>query len=190
MKNNSEMTPAAVLLPLFHDSENAKIEYTNTKKFRIIGDAEILLTVRTDTVEHHKGQISFPGGRKDEEDTDFLHTALRETEEELGLPREQIRIIAELPMIPIPRTGFQVRPFVGIVEKTAAKLLKPSPIEIAQLLFVPLSHLLDPKNSTLETYEHEGVLYQLKAYHYKEHRIWGATAKMLQFFLESQEPAK
>ncbi len=188
MKN--DLIPAAVLVPLFHDSGSVKIEYTTSKKFRITGEAEVLLTVRTDTVEHHKGQISFPGGTKDEEDIDFLHTALRETEEEVGLPRSHIQIIAELPTIPIPRTGFRVRPFVGIIEKTAAGILKPSPIEIAELLFVPLSHLLDTRNSTLESYEYEGVRYEMKAYHYKGHRIWGATAKMLQFFLESQETAK
>ncbi len=181
----TEVISAAVLIPIFFPDPSA--EPHQTRQLHIFSrpvssDAEILLTVRTNTVEHHKGQISFPGGKRDDTDANLLETALRETEEEIGLPREAVEIIGELSDTPTVRTSFLIRPFVGLVRGRPA--LRANEIEIAEILFVPLTHLLDEANSTLETYEYGGSLYRIKAYHYQGHRIWGATARILQVFLE------
>src|SRR5690606_3154357 len=122
------------------------------------------LTVRTHTVEHHKGQISFPGGAFEAHDSSLEDTALRETFEEIGLARELVQIVADLPDIPTIATQFRVKPFVGLVQ--GIPRFQPSPHEIGEILRVPLSHLLDPANSVLENYERNGLRYQIKAYHY------------------------
>ncbi|MBI2606002.1 MAG: CoA pyrophosphatase [Deltaproteobacteria bacterium] len=180
----TDVIPAAVLIPIFlpePSTESHQNRQLHIFSRPVSSNAEILFTVRTDTVEHHKGQISFPGGKRDDTDASLLETALRETEEEIGLSRENVEIIGELSDTPTVRTSFLIRPFVGLVRGRPA--LSPSEIEIAETLFVPLAHLLDEANSTLETYEYGGSRYRIKAYHYQGHRIWGATARILQVFL-------
>jgi 8-oxo-dGTP pyrophosphatase MutT (NUDIX family) len=99
----------------------------------------LLLTKRTDSVEHHKGQISFPGGMVDDGDESETATALREVEEEIGIPRTSISILGILDDIHIP-SGFVVSPVVGYVECLSE--LRTSPDEVAEVLLIPLGKIL------------------------------------------------
>jgi len=158
--------PAAVLLLLYHDR----------------GTERLLLTRRTDTVEHHKGQISFPGGGVHAGDHDLSVTALRETWEEVGVRPEHVEILGRLDDI-ITISNYHVAPFVGVLHHTPYEFIS-SPIEVAEVLEPPLDHLLDEDNLELETFSVDGVVRLMPAYHFDGHRIWGATARMLQELLE------
>lgn len=185
--DSANLVPAAVLIPLIVPQNNAESSDLISLKTReghidLPLATQVVLTERTHTVEHHKGQISFPGGVFEPQDSSLEETALRETFEEIGLARECVQVVAELPDIPTIASKFRVRPFVGVVREQPE--FQPSPHEIGKILMVPLRHLLDPANSVLESHERNGVRYQIKAYHYESHRIWGATGLMLQVFLE------
>ena len=180
-----DLIPAAVLIPLLLKEAGARHELSLATKngpFTLSKATEILLTVRSDSVEHHKGQISFPGGTVESHDGSLAEAALRETQEEIGLARSEVEIVAELPDIPTVATRFRVRPFVGLVR--GSPVLSPNPAEIGQIILVPFHHLLDPANSEMETYEREGLSYQMKTYYFGTHRIWGATGLMIQTLIE------
>jgi 8-oxo-dGTP pyrophosphatase MutT (NUDIX family) len=136
----------------------------------------VLLTQRTAHLANHAGQVSFPGGRVDLADAGFEETALRETQEEIGLDRSHVRILGRLDTY-ITRTGFAVMPVVGIIEPPFT--LTPDPFEVAEIFEVPLSFLLDPKNHRLCSVEFEGSLRYFYAMPYGRHYIWGATAGIL-----------
>ena len=158
--------PAAVLLLLYS-----------------VGGAEhMLFTLRTDTVEHHKGQISFPGGAVHEADADLETTALRETYEEVGVDPPAVEIIGRLDDM-ITSSDYRVTPFVGILHGGPYEFV-PSPFEVAKILEVPLLHLLNPANFVEDRRERDGHFVVTPAYNFGEHRIWGATARMLSGFLE------
>jgi 8-oxo-dGTP pyrophosphatase MutT (NUDIX family) len=158
-------THAAVLVPLYEKG----------------GSCHILFTKRTQQVKHHKGQISFPGGMFDDEDHDLEKTALREAHEEIGLKKEDARVIGVLDDI-VTTTEFIVTPFVGLIPYPYPFRL--SEIEIEELIEVPLAALLD-RNCFSERLIDEGdgkrVVYN---YQYGRHAIWGATALMLKQLLE------
>jgi len=158
---------AAVLIPLYETG----------------GAPHVLLTVRTELVEHHKGQISFPGGAYDAEDADLVATALRETEEEIGLQRGHVEVIGQLDDI-ITISDFLVSTYVGRVTEPAPYPFAPSELEVAELLAVPLGHLHDVANTLLEPAPWRDRLVPPPAYRYGEHVIWGATGRVLQRFLE------
>jgi 8-oxo-dGTP pyrophosphatase MutT (NUDIX family) len=180
---SADLIPAAVLIPLILGAERPEsLLRTRTGFLDLPGDTEVLLTVRTHTVEHHRGQIAFPGGAFEKGDASLEQTALRESHEEVGITGESVEIVAELPQVPTVATRFQVHPFVGVIRRRPE--LVPNPNEIGQILAVPLRHLLDPRNSTVEVYEREGLRIPMKVYYFNEHRIWGATALMLQILLE------
>ncbi len=142
----------------------------------------ILLTERSTTVEHHKGQISFPGGGVDESDGSAEETALRETFEEVGIPPDGIEILGRLDDV---RTGteFLVTPVVGLLDE-APHGFTPSPFEVAEVLEVPLAHLLNPDNFIEEHRERDGVAFVSPAYDFEGRRIWGVTARILTRLLE------
>lgn len=182
--------PAGVLIPLLiHEKTKAPVSTTsfclksNQGPISLPSTTEIVFTVRAQTVEHHKGQISFPGGVFETTDASLECTALREAFEEIGLPPEQVEIVAELPEVPTVATDFQIKPFVGLVRQRP--IFKPNPQEIGQILLVPLAHLFAPENSKLEYYERGGARFPMRAYHYGQHRIWGATGRVLQTLLEN-----
>jgi 8-oxo-dGTP pyrophosphatase MutT (NUDIX family) len=155
---------AAVLLPLFVRD----------------GALRVLLTRRTDTVEHHRGQISFPGGVEEEDDDSPWATAMRETEEELGIAPGDVRLLGALtPLVTV--TDFFVEPFVGAIPYP--HVLKPAAAEIAEVIDVPIPALLDPK--TLERRTLPGRDEPTLFYHYGSHVIWGATARMLKELLDA-----
>ncbi len=147
----------------------------------------VLLTVRTEMVEHHKGQISFPGGAQDPEDADLIATALRESEEEIGLQRADVEIWGQLDDI-VTISNFIVSPYVGRVTKPAPYAFAPSAVEVAELLTVPLTHLHGPSLNT-EPAPWRGRLVPPPSYSFGEHLIWGATARMLGQFLELTKTA-
>ena len=162
------LTPAAVLLLLYQKN----------------GEYCVLLNKRSEQVEYHKGEISCPGGAQDPQDSNFLDTALRETEEEMGISRGDVTILGELDEI-ATNSRFSVQVFVGTIESSYA--FKPSPIEISQVLEVPLSVLRDTANRRVETRWEEESPVTAYAYAYNEHLIFGATARILRQFLELLE---
>ncbi|MDK9721417.1 MAG: CoA pyrophosphatase [Rhodospirillales bacterium] len=136
----------------------------------------VLLTRRTDHLQHHAGQVSFPGGRIEEEDATPSQAALRETEEEIGLHRSHIDLIGRLDDY-ITGTGFCVTPLVGLIRPPFD--LTPDPFEVAEVFEVPLAFLLDPANHQLCEKEVKGSLKRYFAMPYGRHYIWGATAGIL-----------
>ena len=156
---------AAVLIPLFKKN----------------GEYHILFTRRSDQVEHHKGQISFPGGRQDEEDVDLLATALREAEEEMGICPKDVRILGELDDI-CTVTDFCVAPFVGLIPYPYP--FKINPHEIEEMFEVPLAVLLDPGRFRKESRERAGRRGLVYFFQHGRHTIWGATASILKQLLD------
>ena len=154
------LRPAAVLIPLY---VREKALWT-------------LFTKRTDLVEHHKGQISFPGGGKDAADANLWETAVRETEEEIGVPRKGVRLLGALPRL-VTVTEFEVAPFVGAIPYPVA--FAPRPGEVESIIEVPLAYLLDPMVVEERPVKWKGRDVMTLVYHYKGHAIWGATARIL-----------
>lgn len=159
------LTPAAVLFPIVQ---------------RAAGQT-VLLTQRTAHLRDHAGQISFPGGRVEATDQSPIHTALRETEEEIGLSREHIDVLGFLPEYRTG-TGFCVTPVVGLVRPPFELALDP--FEVAEAFEVPLDFLLDPLNHQRHSLHHRGALRHYFAMPYGEYFIWGATAGMIRSLSE------
>ena len=141
------------------------------------GEYFILLNKRSEEVEHHKGEISFPGGARDPEDIDAMATALRETEEEMGIKRGDVTVIGEMDEI-VTRSGFLVNVFTGTIEYPYT--FKPSAVEIAKVLEFLVSALTDPANRRSETRWQNGNLMTSYSYVHEEHVVFGATARILQ----------
>jgi 8-oxo-dGTP pyrophosphatase MutT (NUDIX family) len=156
---------AAVLVPLFRKEK----------------ECHLLFTKRTDKVKHHKGEISFPGGMVDREDSGLEKTALREASEEIGLKESDVQIVGILDDI-VTISEFIVTPFVGLFPYPYP--LEPSPIEIAELIEVPLSALLRDDSFSEKEIFRIGRKEVVLAYQYEHHIIWGATAKILKQFLD------
>lgn len=142
---------------------------------------QVLLTRRSEFLNKHAGQISFPGGRIEPADATPLAAALRETEEEIGLAAPQIQVLGGLPRYPTI-TGFMIHPYVGFVRESG--LLVPQPEEVAEIFEVPLGFLLDPANHRPHTVEHQGRTYHVDAMPYGEYFIWGATAAIFRAFYD------
>ncbi|CCQ72729.1 CoA pyrophosphatase [Magnetospira sp. QH-2] len=174
MRPKADLCPAAVLIPLVDRTDGLTV----------------LLTQRTDHLEHHPGQISFPGGRIEDIDVSGSHqgainAALRETEEEVGLHRRQVSVIGLLDDYET-RTGFRVTPVVGIISPPFT--LRLDPFEVAQAFEVPLDHLLDPANHQRHRHTVNGAEHMFHAMPYEDHYIWGATAGMLMSLYEFLNP--
>lgn len=144
-------------------------------------EAQILLTQRTDHLAHHPGQISFPGGRCEKQDENVIMTALRETEEEVGIDPAFIDVIGELTPY-ITRTGFRIHPIVGVI--SAPYFSHPDPHEVAEIFEVPLSFLLNETNHIKESRIFEGKARYFWAMPYEERYIWGATAGIIRDFYD------
>jgi 8-oxo-dGTP pyrophosphatase MutT (NUDIX family) len=136
----------------------------------------VLFTQRTTSLKHHSGQVSFPGGRAEAGDAGPEVTALRETEEELGLARARVEVLARLPEYST-RTGFRVTPVVGLVAPPLE--LVPDAREVDAVFEVPLAVLLDPGNHRRETREFFGRAATYYVIEHEDKRIWGATAGMI-----------
>ncbi|MCP4330919.1 MAG: CoA pyrophosphatase [Alphaproteobacteria bacterium] len=136
----------------------------------------ILLTQRTDNLPDHPGQISFPGGSIEARDADAAAAALRETDEEIGVPGERVELIGRLDDYAV-RTGFLVSPFVGIVKPPLS--LRPDPVEVAEVFEVPLEFVLDSANHTRAKRMFQGAERHFYVLPFERRYIWGATAGML-----------
>jgi len=156
-------TPAAVLILLY------------------LADNEIyfFLTKRTDELKHHKGQISFPGGTQ-EGNEKLIDTALRETQEEIGINKTSISIIGTITPLFVPVTGFMIYPFIGY---SLNKLdPKPDPVEVATIFSVNISDLLNKENRTTEQRNIRGYDVQVPYFKLNDYQVWGATSMILSEF--------
>jgi 8-oxo-dGTP pyrophosphatase MutT (NUDIX family) len=136
----------------------------------------VLLTQRTDHLHDHAGQISFPGGRMDEGDESLVATAIRESEEEIGLPSQSIEVLGLLPEY-LTVSGYQVTPVVALVKPIPQ--YRPDPFEVADVFEVPLRFLMDPANHEIRVWQGPEGSRRFYAMPYADRFIWGATAGML-----------
>ncbi|MFH1088093.1 MAG: CoA pyrophosphatase [Chloroflexota bacterium] len=173
---DKRLLPAAVLVPLFLQE----------------GDWRIVLTQRSQKVQHHKGQVSFPGGRRSATDKDLLSTALRESREEIGLKTADVEILGQLDDIRT-HTGFVVTPFVGVIPYPYA--FKMQRHETDEIFSAPLSSLVEKDNFRVdcnlriasEDFGPGDIMGSF--YHYQGKIIWGATARIITHFLQLLYPA-
>jgi len=154
---------AAVLVPLIERSDGV----------------HVLLTQRTAHLNGHAGQISFPGGQVEAGDRHSQDTALRETEEEIGMPRAQVTVLGELPPYEM-HSGFRIAPVIGWIRPPYP--VKADPFEVQDIFEAPLAHFLDPSNYQRRGYFMDGVDRRYLAVPYRGRYIWGATAGMLYLF--------
>jgi len=140
-----------------------------------------LFTKRTDSVETHKGQVSFPGGVVDASDTDDMQTALREAQEEIGLPPSSVEVVGVLDDLATP-TGFVIRPVVGIIGKVPP--LTTNTDEVSEVFEVPLAFFADQTSGRTEAREVRGIHYEMWFYEHGNHLIWGATATIVRMLLK------
>jgi len=159
-------TPAAVLVPVVNRPAGLTV----------------LLTERSHDLPDHPGQISFPGGRVEESDPDAVATALRESEEEIGLPSQAVDVLGRLPEYRTV-TGYRVTPVVALIERPFT--LRLDTFEVSEAFEVPLAYLMDPANHERRLYRYADIARTFYAMPYQATRryfIWGATAAMLRNF--------
>lgn len=166
-KEKSDFIHAAVLIPIFMES----------------GGYKVLFTQRTNKVEHHKGQISFPGGSIEEGDRSLLDTALRESCEEIGLLREDVEILGQIDDTLTVASNFIVRPFVGHIPYPYP--FKINPLEVAKIITVPIA-IFFSKEAYRERDPIDFVdpIYDGPIYEYEDNIIWGATARIMENFIQ------
>ncbi len=157
---------AAVLAPLFKKN----------------GRCHVLLTKRSTHVEHHKGEISFPGGKLDACDKNLLTCALRETTEEIGVQRKDVTVLGELDDFYTVATHYVVTPFVGLIPYPYD--FQISAREIECLVSVPLDVFFDLRARTEHVVTVDGRDYHVVSYQYEDHVIWGATARILKHLVD------
>ncbi|MFT6430657.1 MAG: 8-oxo-dGTP pyrophosphatase MutT (NUDIX family) [Halopseudomonas sp.] len=141
---------------------------------------EIILTVRSQRLSTHSGEVAFPGGRRDPGDVDLQYTALRETHEEIGLLPELVDVLGPLGSL-VSRYGIKVTPFVGIVPDVFD--LVPNSGEIETVFRVPVSFFLEDRREMTHRIDYEGRSWYVPSYRYEGHKIWGLTALMLVEFV-------
>lgn len=137
----------------------------------------VILTRRADHLSNHSGEVAFPGGKWDLADTDLLHTALRETHEEIGLSSNFIKPLATLPVFSPKSREMQVTPFVGLVEGDFSMV--PEPAEIDSIFTTPLRHFLKQENYNYFDVLIMGEAFTFPCIDYQQHRIWGFTLRVL-----------
>jgi len=156
---NSLLRHASVLIPFFQDGD----------------DYKILFTQRTQKVEAHKGQISFPGGRIDEKDRSLLETALREAFEEVGIRRKDVTVLGRIDDMRTVASNYIVHPFVGLIPSSYSFVTSKD--EVERLITVPFRTFFE--SGTVMPVHYEGGVYEGLAYTYDGEVIWGATARIM-----------
>jgi 8-oxo-dGTP pyrophosphatase MutT (NUDIX family) len=151
------------------------------------GEPCVVFAKRTERVGTHRGQISFPGGRVDPGDGGFLETALRESEEEIGLPRALVEPLGALDDTETVATQFIITPWVALVREPVA--WQPDGHEIDKVIEVPLAALRDRANLRVEYRERAGMRHEVLFWDYQGETIWGATARILKQYLDVLEDA-
>ena len=161
-------TDAAVLIPLFPRPSGLAV----------------LLTRRTPHLDHHRGQISFPGGAREVGER-LVETALREAEEEVGIPRGDVEVLGELAVLPIPVSGYLVHPFVGLLAGRPAP--RPDPREVSEVIEAPLAPLLEDSSRGEHELHYAGRMRRVPVFVLEgvgPPPLWGATAMILSGFVE------
>jgi 8-oxo-dGTP pyrophosphatase MutT (NUDIX family) len=161
-----EPTLAAVLVPLFVPEPSAP--------------PHLVLTRRRSDLRSHAGEISFPGGRLDPGDADLSATALREAEEEIGLARDSVQLLGQLPSVSTFATGYEIHPFVGTIEP--GQQWRISPREVDAVLELPLRGLRESRTRT--QLQRRGITFETDAYILDGHLIWGATFRIVEQLIE------
>ena len=161
-------TDAAVLVPLYADA----------------GDLTAVFTRRREDMKRHAGEISFPGGRQDFPDEDLRVTALRETEEEIGLAREEVELVGALPPTGTFVTGYRIHPFVGVIKP--GHEWAPQPNEVEEVIELSLREMIDGFES--KRLLGKGVPIKTPTYTVGRHFVWGATARIVETLLERLRP--
>ena len=146
------------------------------------GEERVIFQQRTAEVEDHKGQVSLPGGRRDEEDDSLLRTALRETHEEIGVPPDAVDVLGRLDDI-TTGTGYAVSPFVGALDTRWPGPFRPHPAEVERLIEVPLAYLRDPRSRVRASVLVRARPRSEEAFLFDGTLIWGATGRILHNFL-------
>ena len=139
-------------------------------------DLEILLTKRSNNLKNHPGQIAFPGGKKDRIDSSPIETALRETQEEVGLNPKNVEIIASLPSHKTA-TGFVIKPYLGLINQPFSETLRQG--EVDEIFTVPYEYILNEKNFSIHTRKWNGSQRSYYVVPYGPYYVWGATARIL-----------
>ncbi|MCL6706986.1 CoA pyrophosphatase [Pseudomonas sp. R2.Fl] len=145
------------------------------------GDAKVILTQRTAKLRKHSGQIAFPGGGIDADDTSPEVTALREAHEEIGLEPRFVETVGRLPQY-LSGTGFRITPVLGVVSRGFA--ITPNPHEVDEVFEVPLSFLMNPDNHRQDSRMWQGIIHHFYVMPYGERYIWGITAGILRTLYE------
>lgn len=152
---------AAVLIPVYETG----------------GEAHVVLTKRPDTMPSHRGEIAFPGGKRDDTDADLVATALREAREEVGIDPAGVEVIAELDRIGTVASAFTITPFVGVLPGVPD--LVPHPVEVVDAFGVPVSELLGPETYREEVWDLFGAPRPMAFFELPGETVWGATARIL-----------
>ncbi len=145
-------------------------------------DIHVILTLRKTYPGTHSGQMSFPGGKREDADPDIMHTSLRETQEEIGVSPEHIRVIGQLTELYIPPSNFLVYPTVGVLTEPVA--FKKQEEEVEEIVSIPLSFFTDERSRSTARIKVIGTKeVEVPAFNYLGYVIWGATAIMLSEFV-------
>lgn len=169
LPEDRKLRPAAVLVGV-HDQD---------------GVAQVTLTKRSSRLKHHPGQIAFPGGKQDDGDATPVEAALREAEEEVGLPRDLVDVLGVLPSHETV-TGFTVTPVLGWIRDTFLPV--PEAGEVAEVFTVPLSHLIDRDRFVIESRIWRGRRRFYYAVPWGPYYVWGATARILRGLADRMDP--
>jgi 8-oxo-dGTP pyrophosphatase MutT (NUDIX family) len=159
---------AAVLVPLYIDR----------------GDLHAVFTKRRDDLAHHAGEISFPGGRQDTPDEDLRLTALREADEEIGLPPTDVELVGALPPVGTFVTNYKIHPYVGVIKPGHSWTLQPTEVETILELSIP--DLVS--GFEMRRLVRKGVPFRTPTYTVDDNLVWGATARIVQHLLDRLEP--
>jgi len=147
------------------------------------GDLHLLFTKRSESLPHHRGQVAFPGGRHvADSDPSLLATALRETEEEIGVAPSAADVLGTLAPIPTFSSNFLINPFVGVIPHPYD--FRPNPREVSAIFSVALDVLLDPATAAEEEWTIDGATVPISTYRHGEHVIWGATHRITSSLLD------
>lgn len=146
------------------------------------GEAHVILTKRPETMPSHRGEIAFPGGKRDPGDASVVAAALREAQEEIGLAPEAVEVAGELDSLSTVASQFTIAPVVGVLAEPPE--LVPDPREVAAAFAVPISELLDPVTWREERWQLWGEWRSMTFFHLPGETVWGATARILTNFLQ------
>ncbi len=146
-------------------------------------ELHLVLTRRRDDLNSHAGQMSFPGGRRDDGET-LLMTALRETQEEIGIISHSLKVLGQLTTLYIPPSDFEVHPFVAWYVDDRRPEFSPNPDEVAEIIEMPVRSFFDPSIRGEEPWDFRGHSITVPFYRVGNHKVWGATAMMISEFVE------